>query len=60
MTASREERTYRSSYKKCVRGETRTRLLEDLLKKKLGLREVEEFILRERKTFHKGGEDNFN
>ena len=59
MTASREERTYRSSYKKCIKGETRTRLLEDLTKKRLGLRDVEEFIIRERKTFHGGGEDNF-
>ena len=60
MTASREERTYRSSYKKCIKGETRTRLLEDLTKKRLGLRDVEEFIIRERKTFHGGGEDNFH
>ena len=57
LTASREERTYRNSNKKCIKGEYRTRLLEDLLKRRLGLKEVEEFIIRDRKTFHGGGED---
>ena len=55
MTASREERSYRSSNKKIVKGEARNRLLSDLLKRKIGLREVEEFVLRERKTFQGGG-----
>ena len=51
MTASREERTFRGYSKKCIRGEARQRLLENL-----GLREVEEFILRERKTDLRGEE----
>ena len=61
MTASREERAYRRSSKKCTRGEIRSRLLEDLIKKKIGLREVEEFVKKERKTFMGGGkEEKFN
>ena len=61
MTASREERAYRRSAKKCTRGEAKTRLLEDLLRKRLGLREVEEFVKKERKTFMGGGkEEKFN
>ena len=59
MTARREERTYRGSNKKCIKGEARSRLLEDLVRRRLGLCEVEKFILRERKTFYKGGEDNY-
>ena len=42
MTASREEQGYRKSAKKCTRGEARSRLLEDLFGKKVGLRDVEE------------------
>ena len=51
MTARREERTYRNAIKKCIRGEATNRLLNDLIKKKIGLRSFEEFILKERKTF---------
>ena len=51
MAARGEDRTYRSSVKKCIRGEARSRLLEDLVRKRLGLRSVEEFIIKERKTF---------
>ena len=51
MAARGEDRTYRSSIKKCIRGEARSRLLEDLVRKRLGLRSVEEFIIKERKTF---------
>ena len=51
MAARREERAYRNSYKKCIRGEATNRLLEGLIRRKIGLRSVEEFILRERKTF---------
>ena len=57
MTASREDRTLRKSSKKCVKGESKTRLLEALVKKKTGLREVEEFVRRERKTFMGGNND---
>ena len=57
MTASREERAYRRSNKKCTRGEARSRLLEELIAKKTGLREVEEFVIKERKTFHEVGEE---
>ena len=57
MTARREERAYRNSYKKCIRGEATNRLFEGLIRRKIGLRSVEEFILRDRKTFKevKGG-----
>ena len=57
MTASREERSLRKSSKKCVKGESKTRLLEVLVKKKTGVREVEEFVRRERKTFMGGNND---
>ena len=50
MAASREERGYRKSMKRCTKGEARTRLFEELIKKKIGLREVEEFVINERKT----------
>ena len=61
MAASREERAYRNLYKKCVKGESTNRLLEELIKKRIGLKDVEEFVRREAKT-HKGGgtEENFN
>ena len=59
MVASREERIYRSSIKKCMRGEAKSRLLEDLMRKRLGLRSVEEFILKERKTFQEVKGENF-
>ena len=47
MAASKEERIFRSSNKKCVMGEAKYRLLQDLVKKKTGLREVEEFVIIE-------------
>ena len=43
----REVRTLRSLNKKCVAAEARSRLLEKLLSKGVGLKEMEEFILRE-------------
>ena len=58
MTTSKEERAYRSSSKKCIKGEARSRLLEDLVKKKIGLHDVEEFVSRERKTFQGGGPES--
>ena len=58
MTARGEERTYRSSCKKCVRGEAKARLLEGLLEMKLGVRDIEEFIIRDRNTFKGGGVKN--
>ena len=51
MTASREERGYRKSAKRCTRGEARSRLIEDLIKKNIGLRDIEEFVKKERKTY---------
>ena len=61
MAASREERAYRSLYKKCVKGESTNRLLEELIKKRIGLRDVEEFVRRETKTFKGGGiEESLN
>ena len=50
MTVSREERAYRTACKKCIKGESKTRLLEDLVRRRLGLREVEEFIKRDRRN----------
>ena len=58
MTASREERVYRRSCRKCTRGETVSRLFEDLIKKKIGVRQVEDFVRQERGTFK--GEDSYN
>ena len=58
MTASQEERAYRSSNKKCIKGEARYRLLEGLIRKKIGLQEVEEYVLKERKKFQGGGDRN--
>ena len=54
MTASVEERAYRRSSKKCVKGESKTRLLETLIKKNTGLRSTEEFVKKELIT-NKGG-----
>ena len=44
MTASWEERGYRKSMKKVTKGEARSRLFEALIKKKIGLREIEDFV----------------
>ena len=43
-----------------VMGEAKYRLLQDLVKKKTGLREVEEFVIRDRKTYQLGGGNNEN
>ena len=58
MTVSREERAYRTACKKCIKGESKTRLLEDLVRRRLGLREVEEFIKRDRRNYFRDGEEN--
>ena len=58
MTASQEERAYRSSNKKCIKGEARNILLEGLIRKKIGLQQVEEYVLKERKKFQGGGDRN--
>ena len=47
MTASKEERAYRRSNKKCTREEMKTRLLEDLIRKKIGLNNTEGLVKRE-------------
>ena len=47
MTASVEERAYRRSSKKCIKGESKTRLLETLIKKNTGLSSTEEFVKKE-------------
>ena len=60
MAARREERTYRNSNKRCIRGEATSRLLEDLTKKRIGLRSVEEFIIRERLTFKEVKGEKYN
>ena len=60
MAARREERMYRSSCKKCVRGEATTRLLEDLIRKRIGLKDIEEFIIRDRNSSRGGGEETFS
>ena len=60
MAARREERTYRNSNKRCIRGEATSRLLEDLTKKRIGLRSVEELIIRERLTFKEVKGEKYN
>ena len=47
MTATREERAYRNSGKKCAKSEATSILLEELISRKLGTREVEEFLIAE-------------
>ena len=59
MTASMEERAYRRSSKKCIKGESKTRLLETLIKKNIGLRSTEEFVKTELATI-KGGNTKGN
>ena len=50
MTASKEERAYRRSTKKCTRGEMKTRLMEELIRRKIGLRDTEELVKKESET----------
>ena len=45
--SNREERMFRNSSKKCLRGETQFQLLKELSEMKIGLREVEEYIAAE-------------
>ena len=47
MTTSVEERAYRRSSKKRIKGESKTRLLETLIKKNTGLSSTEEFVKKE-------------
>ena len=39
-----EVRDYRNGVRKCIEGEARAKLMEELVKKGLGLRDVEEFV----------------
>ena len=48
MTATREERAYRNSGEKCAKSEATSILLEELISRKLGTRDVEEFLIAER------------
>ena len=53
MTAG-EDRELRDAAKKCIEGEFRVKLLEKLLEKGIGLREIEEFVA------HEGGKRRVN
>ena len=45
--SNREERMFRNTSKKCLKGETQFQLLKELAEMKIGLREVEEYIAAE-------------
>ena len=51
-----EDRELRDAAKKCVEGEMRVVLIEELLKKGLGFKEIEDFVSRERKKLRAGDE----
>ena len=44
----KEDRELRNAAQKCIEGEMRAVLLEGLVKKNLGLKEVEDFVEKER------------
>ena len=50
-----EDRELRNAAQKCIEGEMRVMLLEGLLKKGLGLKEIEDFVSRERGKLRRGG-----
>ena len=52
--STREERVYRNLSKKCARSEGRFHMFEELSKMKIGLRNIEEFLLREGEKSKKG------
>ena len=55
----KEDRDLRNAAKKCLAGELRSKLLEELLKKGLGLTEVEEFVSKEKRKLKKGDGTDF-
>ena len=46
-----EDRELRNAANKCIEGEMRVRLLKELLARGIGLKEVEDFVLREGNKF---------
>ena len=54
----REERELRNTAKKLIECESRTKLIKELVRKGLGLREVEEFVSKEAARLRKGGKNN--
>ena len=55
MMAAREARELRNLSKRCAESEARTKLLKNLVTKGLGLKEVEDFVTRERSRYKGGG-----
>ena len=53
--AIKEDRELRDAASKCAEGEMRVKLLKELLKRGIGLKEVEDFVRRERNKFRGGG-----
>ena len=53
--AIQEDRELRNTAIKCIEGEMRVKLLKELLKRGIGLREVEDFVRNERSKFRGGG-----
>ena len=51
----KEDRELRDAASKCAEGEQRVKLLKELLKKCVGLKEVEDFVSKERGKFKGGG-----
>ena len=49
-----EDRELRNTAKKCTEREMRVKLIEELVKKKLGFKEVEDFVLKERGKLRTG------
>ena len=56
----REERELRNTAKKLMECESRTKLIKELIRKGLGLREVEEFVSKEAARLRKGGKGKGN
>ena len=56
----REERELRNTTKKLIECESRTKLIKELVRKGLGLRETEEFVSREAARLRKVGKGNGN
>ena len=50
-----EDRDLRNAAQKCIQGEMRVKLLEGLLRRNLGLKEVEDFVSKERGKLRMGG-----
>ena len=54
-----EERAFRTASKRCTVNESRNRMLEDLIARKIGLKEIEDSIQKEESKF-KGWGNKFS